>query len=58
MNTLTWLLALYARYFALVFGVGAVALGLVWFVSLRSRSRTSPDPAGAQPAAPGRRNAA
>ena len=58
MNTMTWLLALYARYFAVVFSVGSVVLGLVVLVSLRSQSRTSPDPAGAQPAAPDRRTAA
>ncbi|HYC31305.1 MAG TPA: hypothetical protein VEB59_03400 [Gemmatimonadales bacterium] len=58
MDTLVWLLALYARYFAVVFGVGSLVLGLIFFVSLRSQSRTSPDPAGAQPAAPERRSAA
>jgi hypothetical protein len=58
MATMTWLLTLYARYFAVVFGVGAIVLGVVLLVSFRSQSRSSPDPVGAQPAARDRRTAA
>ena len=52
MDTLVWLLALYARYFAAVFAVATVALGLLWLASLRARSRTSPGTTGAQISAP------
>ena len=58
METLTWLFSLYVRYFVAVFGVGAIVIGVLFFLSLRSHSRTSPDPAGAQAPAPDRRTAA
>ena len=58
METLAWLFVLYARYFAVVFAVGSVLLSVVFFASIRSQSRSSPDPAGAQSSAPDRRTAA
>jgi hypothetical protein len=47
-ETLAWLLALYARYFAATFVVSGVVLGILCLVSFRSHPRTSPGPAGAQ----------
>jgi hypothetical protein len=57
-ETLAWLFALYVRYFAAVFVAGFVVLGFLFLLSLRSRSRTSPDPTGAQTSAPDGRTAA
>ena len=46
MDTVVWLLELYARYFAAVFGIGTVIFAVLWLVSLRSHRRTSPESKG------------
>ena len=46
MDTFVWLLAFYARYFAAVFIVGLVLFCILWLLTFRSHSRTSPDPNG------------
>ena len=58
MHVLTWLFALYARYFVVVFAVGTVVLGFLYLISIRSQPRVSPEPAGAQPSAREGRTAA